>query len=85
MREILTGLDEDPPVHSTNIVLNPPNESGSLSDEDSANEDDGAKYVNNIEKRILNQKGEVEVRCNQDADCGNGFDDEENSEVNCTD
>ena len=84
VRKILVTLEKDPTLHPTNIVLIPPNKSGCVSDDDSANEDDGAKNVNNIGKATLNRKSKLVVHRNQDDDYGNDFDDEKNFEVNCS-
>ena len=56
MNEILATLEKDPTLHLTDIVLIFPNESDCLSDMDSANKNDSAKPVNNINKVILNEK-----------------------------
>ena len=49
-------LKDDPPQQPTDIVLFPPDDLGNVSDEDSANKDDGIKNVNQLDKRLLSQK-----------------------------
>ena len=78
----MATLEKDPPLYPTDIAPIYSDQCCCVNDEKSASKDDDTKNVNNIGKRILDQKCQLVVHCNQDDEYENGFDDEENSEVN---
>ena len=61
VEEILHRLEEEPPLHATDVVLLPPPEKNTLSDEDSDNEDCGAKNVDSFGKAIMRGEAELEL------------------------
>ena len=66
IHEIFSILEDDPPQRPTDTILFPPDDLGNASDEDSANEDDGMKNVNQLGKGLLSQKGELVLHYNED-------------------
>ena len=66
VHKILSILQDDPPLQPTDIVLFPSDDLGNVSDEDSANEDEGMKNVNQLGKGLLSQKGELVLHYNED-------------------
>ncbi|MPC35220.1 hypothetical protein E2C01_028638 [Portunus trituberculatus] len=55
-------LEEDQPIRSTNIVLLPPNEDNTISDEDSDDDkESGPKDPNHVGRRLMNQQAELET------------------------
>ena len=65
-QKILSILEDHQPQQLRDIVLFPPDDLGNVSDEDSANEDDGMKNVNQLGKEFLSQKGELVPDYNED-------------------
>lgn len=66
--QILSILEEDPPNEPTDIVLVPPDENNTVSDEDSDVEESGPKDPNHIGSRLMNQQAEMETHTSQDND-----------------
>ncbi|KAK3862761.1 hypothetical protein Pcinc_031408 [Petrolisthes cinctipes] len=66
--QILSILEEDPPNEPTDIVLVPPDENNTVSDEDSDVEEGGPKDPNHIGSRLMNQQAEMEKHTSQDND-----------------
>ena len=59
-------LEKNPSVQQTDIVILPPTESGTISDEDNASKKDGVKNITKIRKRALNNKSELILHHRQD-------------------